>query len=130
MLRRVAPLLLCLIALVVPAAAGAQSSPFAPLPQPQATPAPADTTSSSSASSTDGGGLKGWQEALIFVAGAVLLLGIAWAIVGDARSVAPSEPETDGRTQSKAAREAEHKRRKAQARAANRRARSARKRNR
>ena len=44
------------------------------------TAAPEDTTSSSS-----GGGLKTWQEVLIFCAGLILIVGIGFAIVGDAR---------------------------------------------
>jgi hypothetical protein len=42
--------------------------------------APPDTSSDSG-----GGGLKTWQEVLIFAAGLVLLAGIGFAIVGDAR---------------------------------------------
>jgi hypothetical protein len=41
--------------------------------------APPDTTSSGN------GGLKTWQEVLIFCAGLILLAGIGFAIVGDAR---------------------------------------------
>jgi hypothetical protein len=43
------------------------------------TAAPPDTTSSGN------GGLKTWQEVLIFTAGLILLTGIGFAIVGDAR---------------------------------------------
>ena len=43
------------------------------------TAAPPDTTSSGN------GGLKTWQEILIFAAGLILLAGIGFAIVGDAR---------------------------------------------
>jgi hypothetical protein len=43
------------------------------------TAAPPDTTSSGD------GGLKTWQEVLIFCAGLILLAGIGFAIVGDAR---------------------------------------------
>jgi hypothetical protein len=127
MLRAVT-LLFCLLVLAVPAAAVAQQSPFAPLP-PAQTSAPEPATTPSSTSS-DGGGLKGWQEILIFVAGGVLLLGIAWAIVSDARQAAPTGDATEGVTESKALREAEHKRRKQKARQAGKRARAARRKNR
>ena len=43
------------------------------------TAAPPDTTDSGN------GGLKTWQEVLIFAAGVILLAGIGFAIVGDAR---------------------------------------------
>jgi hypothetical protein len=67
------------LALVVPA--GAQQAPTlgAPETQTNAAPPPQDT------SSTGGGGLKTWQEVLIFGAGLILLGGIVFAIVGDAR---------------------------------------------
>jgi hypothetical protein len=127
MLRRVT-LLLCLAALAAPAAALAQSdNPFGPLNLP-----PADTTPevvTTSSASSDDGGLKGWQEVLIILAGGVLIIGIGWAIVADARQNAPVQ-ETEERSASKARQEAEHKRRKAQARAAGKRQRAARKRNR
>ena len=42
--------------------------------------APPDTSTSSG-----NGGLKTWQEVLIFCAGLILLVGIAFAILGDAR---------------------------------------------
>ena len=48
---------------------------------PDATPPRRRTTTST----TGGGGLKTWQEVLIFAAGVILLGGIAFAIVGDAR---------------------------------------------
>jgi hypothetical protein len=124
-------LLICLIAaLAVPvAAAHAQNSPFAPLPPATTTPQETPTVSSTS-SSSDGGGLKDWQEILIFAGGGILLLGIAWAIVSDARSAAPAEDDSDETRVSKAQREADLKRRKAKNRAAAKRSRAARKRNR
>lgn len=79
-----------LLALAAPAGALAQSpltSPLPPAPQqptPTVAPAPSNSTSSSNSS-----GLNGTQEALIIAAGIVLLLGIGWAIVRDARSRAP-----------------------------------------
>jgi hypothetical protein len=47
---------------------------------PTPTAAPPDTSTS-----TGNGGLKTWQEVLIFSAGLVLIAGIGFAIVGDAR---------------------------------------------
>jgi hypothetical protein len=129
MLRRVS-LLVVVLALLAPAGALAQDqSPFAPLPP--ASPPQQDTTSvsSSSDSGSDNGGLQDWQEILIFAGAGILLAGIAWAIVADARERAPAQ-ESETVSASKALREEEHKRRKAQARAANKRARAARKRNR
>lgn len=128
MLRRFT-LLICLVALLVPVAAGAQSSPFAPLPQ--AAPAPDTTpTVTSSVSTSDDGGLKGWQEVLIFAGGGILLLGIAWAILSDARSVAPTIETTEEVEASRVRKEEDLKRRKAKNREAAKRARAARKRNR
>jgi hypothetical protein len=127
MVRRVT-LLLCLLALAAPAGALGQSdNPFGPLNLPPADTTPQAVTTSSS--SSDDGGLKSWQEVLIILAGGVLIIGIGWAIVADARQNAPVE-ETEGRSAAKARREAEHKRRKAQARAAGKRRRAARRRNR
>ena len=128
--RRVPLLLLCLLALAAPTAAFAQD-PFAPLPPAQTIPPQQDTpTVTASTTSSDGGGLKGWQELLIFFAGGVLLLGIGWAIVADARQAAPAGDDTAGIADAKTRSEADHKRRKQQARAASKRARAARKRNR
>jgi hypothetical protein len=128
MLRRVS-LLLCLLALAVPSAALAQSdNPFGPLQLP-----PVDTTpvteSPTTTSTDDGGGLKSWQEVLIILAGGILIVGIGWAIVADARQNAPVT-ETEGQSESAKRREIDHKRRKAQARATGKRQRAARKRNR
>jgi hypothetical protein len=128
MLRRFA-LLICLAALAAPIAAHAQDSPFAPLPPAQTAP-PEPTTAPSPVSANDDGGLKGWQTTLIVVAGGILLLGIAWAIVADARSVAPTGDETETKAESKARQEADLKRRKERNRAAAKRSRAARKRNR
>jgi hypothetical protein len=127
MLRRFT-LLICLVALLVPVAAGAQSSPFAPLPN--ATPAPSTTPTVTSSASTSDDGLKSWQEILIFAGGGILLLGIAYAIVTDARSVAPTVETTEEGEASRARKEEDLKRRKAKNRDAAKRARAARKRNR
>jgi hypothetical protein len=130
MLRRIT-LLLCLLVLAAPTAALAQDqSPFTPLPPAQTSAPEPATTDSSSSGSSDGGGLRTWQEILIFVGGGILLLGIAWAIVSDARQAAPTGDEREGVTQAKALREADHKRRKQKARQAGKRARAARRRNR
>jgi hypothetical protein len=124
-------LLICLIAaLALPAAlAHAQDSPFAPLPPASTTPQETPTVASST-SDTGGGGLKSWQEILIFAGGGILLLGIAWAIVSDARSHAPAKEETDEQHIAKLRQEDDIKRRKARNRAAAKRSRAARKRNR
>jgi hypothetical protein len=128
MLRR-CTLLICLLALALPMAAHAQSSPFAPLPPATTAPAPTPTTTTANNGSTGNGGLKGWQEILLFGTGGILLLGIAWLIVRDARSVAPTIT-TDDQVESRARREEDVKRRKAKNRAADKRSRAARKRNR
>ncbi|MET0604108.1 MAG: hypothetical protein ABW167_19145 [Baekduia sp.] len=128
MLRRLT-LLICLIALALPMAAQAQS-PFDPLPPaapPQAT-TPTTTVTNANVP-TDNGGLAGWQQILLFGSGGVLLLGIAWLIVRDARSVAPAIT-TEEQVDTRERREADIKRRKAKNRAAAKRSRAARKRNR
>jgi hypothetical protein len=95
--------------------------------QTDAAPPPADT-------STSGGGLKTWQEALIFAAGIILVTGIAFAILGDARERArrldrhPSAPGAGAAGDRD--RHATSQQAKQQARARARRARAARKRNR
>ena len=69
------------LALVLATPAGAQQTPTLGAPETQTdTAAPPDTTST-----TGNGGLKTWQEVLIFGAGVILLGGIGFAIVGDAR---------------------------------------------
>jgi hypothetical protein len=69
------------LALSLAAPVAAQNAPTLGAPETQSESAapPPETTS------TGGGGLKTWQEALIFAAGLILLGGIAFAIVGDAR---------------------------------------------
>lgn len=67
------------LAVVVPAAA--QQIPTLGAPETTATDAPPPPETDT----TGNGGLKTWQEALIFAAGVILLSGIAFAIVGDAR---------------------------------------------
>jgi hypothetical protein len=127
MLRRFT-LLICLFALALPIAAHAQNSPFTPLPPATTTPDQTPTVTTAN-TSTGNGGLAGWQQILIFGAGGILLLGIAWAIVRDARSVAPTIT-TEDQVESRERREADIKRRKTKNRAAAKRSRAARKRNR
>jgi hypothetical protein len=84
--------LLALLALAAPGTAVAQQNPFAPLPQPapdtstQAQAPPPTTTSS-----TDSGGLGTMGDVLLYGSGALLLFGMGWLIVRDARRRAPVE---------------------------------------
>jgi hypothetical protein len=87
MLVRVLTLLALLTALAAAAGvsvASAQQDPFGPVPQapPQQPPPPAPE-------SDEDEGLNRRQELLIGGAGLVLLFGIGWAIVRDARTAAP-----------------------------------------
>src|ERR1700754_2698944 len=69
------------LALSLAAPAAAQNAPTLGAPETQtATAAPPPETTDSA-----NGGLKTWQEVLIFAAGLILLAGIGFAIVGDAR---------------------------------------------
>ena len=74
-----------------PATALAQSSPFAPLPSEQTTTEQQQpqTVTTTSVPTQGAGGLKTWQSLLIIAAGVVLLGGLAWVIVRDARRRAP-----------------------------------------
>ena len=77
----------CVLALLAPASARAQDNPFGPVPQapPQQTqPAPPPPPDEDE-------GLSERQQLLIALAGGVLVIGIAWGIVRDARRKAPSE---------------------------------------
>lgn len=86
--------MLCVIA---PPAAALAQNPFGPLPQAQQPTQTASTpTGSSSSSSGDSGGLKSWQELLIFMGGVVLIVGIGYAIVTDARRNAPVKEGEEG----------------------------------
>ena len=69
------------LALAVAAPAAAQQTPTlgAPETQNETAAPPPETTDSGN------GGLKTWQQVLIFGAGVILLAGIGFAIVGDAR---------------------------------------------
>ncbi len=88
MLRRLA-LLLLLGALLAPSAALAQFEPL-PAPQQEPPPPPAPTTSD-----PDEGGLERWQQLAIFGGGVVLILGIGYGILHDARRRAPIEDENE-----------------------------------
>jgi len=66
------------VVLALAAPAGAQQAPTLGAPPPPETVQTTDT-------STGNGGLKTWQEALIFAAGVILIGGIAVAILTDAR---------------------------------------------
>lgn len=122
--------LICLLALLaavaLPSAAGAQQGDaFSELTQNQQ-----QQQAPSTSSNTNDGGLQTWQEVLIFLAGGILLGGIGWAIVKDARSAAPVEEPTEQLAAARAQREDDIRRRKQRARVANKRAKAARKRNR
>ena len=84
--RTVAIVLATLAVFGVPAAALGQVNPFTPLPQGQTVPTEVVVAPSTN---SDSGGLQTWQQALIFGAGLILLLGIGWAIASDARRRAP-----------------------------------------
>lgn len=130
--RRLVLLFCLLIAFSAPIAgiASAQdASPFAPLPQATTTPQE-QTTTTATTSGEDNGGLKAWQQVLIFIGGGVLIAGIGWAILSDARSHAPVADETEVQHAAKLRKEEDIKRRKAKSREASKRARAARKRNR
>jgi hypothetical protein len=86
------------LALAAASPAAGQQAPTLGAPETtQSTAAPPPETDT-----TGNGGLKTWQEVLIFCAGLVLLMGIGLAIVGDARERAARltrrgrEPETAG----------------------------------
>jgi len=80
--RRSLPTVVAIAAvLALSAPAVAQQAPTLGAPAtPSTTSAPPPVTTSSG-----NGGLKTWQELLIFGAGIALILGIAFAILGDAR---------------------------------------------
>jgi hypothetical protein len=85
------------LALALAAPGAAQDAPTLGAPETQTDAAPPPETTS-----TGGGGLKTWQQVLIFSAGLILLGGIGFAIVGDARERARrlsrhgTTPETAG----------------------------------
>jgi hypothetical protein len=93
-LRRPLAIAAVLCVLAPPAAALAQS-PFSPLPQP-VEPTTTTTTNNTTTTSGDSGGLASWQEILIFLGGVVLIIGIGYAIVTDARRNAPVKEGEEG----------------------------------
>ena len=98
MIARLAALL-CLLALAAPGVAlggheggatpGQGGGAFDPLPP--APPEQPTTEAPVNPADDDGDGLSPGQQLLIGISGIVLLLGIAWAILRDARSAAPAE---------------------------------------
>jgi hypothetical protein len=86
-----------LVCVLAPPAAALAQNPFGPLPQP-ATPTTDTSTTSSNTTTTSGdsGGLASWQEVLIFLGGVVLIIGIGYAIVTDARRNAPVREGEEG----------------------------------
>src|SRR4051794_15756193 len=87
MLARLATLLIALT-LVAPAAALAQSSPFTPIPPAQQETQTTPTVTVNNGAAEDEG-LSGMAKAAIVAFGALLLAGIAWLIMRDARNRAP-----------------------------------------
>src|SRR5689334_15356177 len=85
-MRSAAAVLTFLALLGTPAGALAQDNPLGPLPTPAPEP---PSTVVVAPNNDDNDGLKGWQQALILASGLILLGGIAWAIVSDARNKAP-----------------------------------------
>ena len=125
--------LACVLLLALPAAALAQNNPFSPIPPapPQQTAPPQDDSDDGTALGEDEG-LSRRQQLLIGLAGAVLLGGIAIAILRDARRSAPVEHhrrEDEGGTRSRGTRTPKE-RRVSQGRARAKAARRARRKNR
>lgn len=127
-MRRALIAVIASLVLASPAAALAQGDPYGPLPAPAPEQVPTQPAPSPSTTSDAGGGLNGTQEALIVAAGLVLLLGIGWAILRDARERAPvadpAEPTAEEKAQRRSAQQQARARAKAKA------ARAQRKRNR
>jgi hypothetical protein len=99
-MRTAAFLLASLALLAAPAVSPAQQNPFAPLPPSSQSGETPTVVVQPPKPGEDG--LKSWQEVLIFGSGLILIFGIGWAIVSDARSKAPvkdadlSHPGTSG----------------------------------
>ena len=128
MIRR--PLALAAVLFVLaPCAVALAQNPFGPLPAPQEPTQTATTSTGSSSTTGDQGGLKSWQEVLIFMGGVVLIVGIGYAIVTDARRNAPVKEGEEGHIGERA-RFVPKSRTKPVRRAKARQARAARKRNR
>jgi hypothetical protein len=112
-------------ALVVAAPAGAQQAPTLGAP-----PAPSVTAQPATTTGTGNGGLKIWQEALIFAAGIILIGGIAVAILADSRERAAKIRHAGPVTDPAQAPHRHKQRSKQQARAKSKAAKAARRRNR
>ncbi len=84
-------LALVVVLVLAPTALAQTDSPFNPLPQApaQTVQTPTVTTRTTSQTNVPSDGLKTWQAVLIVLAGMILLLGIAMAILRDARTRAP-----------------------------------------
>jgi hypothetical protein len=124
------PLALAAVLFVLaPSAAALAQNPFGPLPAPQEPTQTATTSTGSSSNTGDEGGLQTWQEVLIFMGGVVLIIGIGYAIVTDARRNAPVKEGEEGHIGERA-RFVPKSRTKPVRRAKARQARAARKRNR
>ncbi len=119
---------LLLIGLAAPAAAqqgdpfGPDGSPLTPAPE-QPEPAPVEPLE------PDDGGLEGWQVGLLLGATVVLLGGIAFSIVRDARRSAPVERD-EGPNRDEERAERERRRKRSSSRRKGKAARAARRRNR
>src|SRR3954466_884139 len=88
-MRRALVIIVLALAAAPAGAARAQSNPLAPLPQ-----APQDTTTvvqapANTNTSTDDSGLGTAGDILLYGTGLLLLVGIAWLVVRDARRRAP-----------------------------------------
>jgi hypothetical protein len=127
--RLLLPAILVLALLAPAAPAPAQSDPFSPLPQ-QQLPQPApETTGEDTDQNTGESGLESWQQIGILIGGGLLLLGIGWAIVRDARRRAPKPDSRAGLDDGDKPRDPHAPRKKAQARSKQKAARAARKTN-
>ena len=84
------------LSLAAPAAALAQSSPFSSLPpaQQQTATTPVVTVNNANAQD-DSGGISGLGKAAIIGFGALLLAGVAWLILRDAKTAAPVQEVTE-----------------------------------
>jgi hypothetical protein len=83
---------LCALLLAAPAAVLAQD-PFGPIPPapPQQTAPPEDEDDDTQSAFDEDDGLSSRQQLLIGVSGAIMVFGIAWFILRDARRAAPVE---------------------------------------
>lgn len=89
--RRTATVLLTLLVAGPLAPAAVAQTPFAPLPQ--SAPTTTEPVAPTTTTPAEEQGLERWQEILIFAGGIVLVLGIAVAVLRDAKKRAPVEDE-------------------------------------